>query len=343
MSKCGNNDATTTAETSANPTKAVENSFTLSNSTELLGSPNKNDKDIDDLVKNVVLHIKNKKLSQGQLNILADALGESISDKIFEETVHLRGAYKDLEKTSKLNSYTYLKQKPPVLIRFLCTVTTFNINQFGNNTRKSCFICILIEHLEGIRNATYIGPFSFAGGLVKWNFSRSKASHSLDSCSRACGSVTTMKNFFKKKEAGPNFCDMAEDIEIFADNTQWKGRTSRVKEDATTLIGIATNVVVIQSNFNSFIQQDIRLSPENWLYNTDFEETVCDKIKGLEHELNEKVFRPYRYDYQNKLLKEIQSELWFDDNGVPCDNASMSLIIDKDGYLVCPKCCEATR
>ena len=65
MSKCG--IATTTAETSANPTKAVENSFTLSNSTELLGSPNKNDKDIDDLVKNVVLHIKNKKLSQGNL------------------------------------------------------------------------------------------------------------------------------------------------------------------------------------------------------------------------------------------------------------------------------------
>ena len=66
-SKCGTNDATTTEETSTKITKAVENSFALSNSTELLGSPNKNDKDIDDLVKNVVLHIKNKKLSQGKL------------------------------------------------------------------------------------------------------------------------------------------------------------------------------------------------------------------------------------------------------------------------------------
>ena len=81
MSKCGINDATTTAETSANPTKAVENSFTLSNSTELLGSQNKNDKGIDELVKNVVLYIKNKKLSQGELNILANTLGESISDR----------------------------------------------------------------------------------------------------------------------------------------------------------------------------------------------------------------------------------------------------------------------
>ena len=55
------------------------------------------------------------------------------------------------------------------------------------------------------------------------------------------------------------------------------------------------------------------------------------------------VFHPYRYDYQNKLLKKIQSELSFDNNGVPCDNVSMLLILDKDGYLVCAKCCAATR
>ena len=42
-------------------------------------------------------------------------------------------------------------------------------------------------------------------------------------------------------------------------------------------------------------------------------------------------------------MTEIQSQLSFDDNGVPCDNVSMSLILDKDGYLVYPKCCAATR
>ena len=200
---------------------------------------------------------------------------------------------------------------------------------------------MLIEHLEGIRNASYFGLFSFAEGLVKWNVSGSKALHSLDSCSRACGSVATMKNFFKEKGAVPNSCVMAEDIEIFADNTKRKGRTSRVKEDVKTPIGIATNVVIIQFNFESFIQQDIRLSPENWLYNTDLDETVCDKIKELEDELNEKEFCRYRYDYQNKLLKEILSELSFNGNGVPCDNLYMLLVLDKDGYLVCPKCCAA--
>ena len=209
-------------------------------------------KKIDDLVKNVASHYKNRKLSQGQLNILADALGESISDKIFEETVCLSSVYSDLENTSKLNSYAYLKQKPPILIRFLCDATTVNIKQLKCNTRKSYSIFKVIEHLEGIRNAMYIGPFSFAEGLFKSNFSGPKASHSLDSCSRACGSVTSMKNFFKEKGAVPNSRDMAGDIEIFADNTKRKGRTSRVKEDATTPIGIAT-VAIIESNFKSFI------------------------------------------------------------------------------------------
>ena len=217
-----------------------------------------------------------------------------------------------------------------------------NLKQLENNTRKSYSMCMLIENIEGIRNSKYVGPFSFAEGLVKWSFSGSKASHALDSCSKACGSVQTLKNFFKEKGTVPNVCNIKEDIEIFADNTQRKGRTSRVKEDAITPIGIATNVVIVECNFKTFIQQDIELSPEKWLYNVDFDGSVCDKINELETELNEKIFRPYRYDYQNKMLNEIKSEISFDVHGLPCDNVSMSLMLDKDDYLVCPKCCAVT-
>lgn len=39
--------------------------------------------------------------------------------------------------------------------------------------------------------------------------------------------------------------------------------------------------------------------------------------------------------------KKIPGELSFDDNRFPCDNASMSLILDKGGYLFCPKWCAA--
>ena len=98
----------------------------LSNSLELLGPQNKTDKDINYLNENVVLHIKNKKLSHRQLNMLADALSESISEEVFEETVHLRGAYEDPENTSTLNLFTYLTQKPPVLTHFSCAAMTYD-------------------------------------------------------------------------------------------------------------------------------------------------------------------------------------------------------------------------
>ena len=45
-------------------------------------------------------------------------LSESIRNKVFEETVHLRAVYEDKENTTTLNSFTYLKQKPPALTHF---------------------------------------------------------------------------------------------------------------------------------------------------------------------------------------------------------------------------------
>ena len=102
------------------------------------------------------MHIKNRKLSQGQLNILANALGKSISDKVFEETLCFRGVYKDLE-----NMFIYLFE-----------TETISFDSFS----LYYSICMLIEHQEGIRNTTYIGPFSFAEGIARWNFSGSKAS-----------------------------------------------------------------------------------------------------------------------------------------------------------------------
>ena len=102
---------------------------------------------------------------------------------------------KMLHRITKTESY--LRDN---LIFQLTLLVKVLVKQLKCNTRKSYSIFKVIEHLEGIRNAMYIGPFSFAEGLFKLNFSGPKASHSLDSCSRACGGVTTMKNFLRKKE-----------------------------------------------------------------------------------------------------------------------------------------------
>ena len=103
----------------------------------------------------------------------------------------------------------------------------------------------------------------------------------------------------------------------------------------------------MQSNFETSVQQDEELSPDKWLYSTDIDQNVSEKISSLENHLSTEIFRPYRYAYQDKILTEIQSELKFDSNGVPCDNVSLSLnfeCINSDSkYPVCPKCCSVAR
>ena len=88
-----------------------------------------------------------------------------------------------------------------------------------------------------MRNLNFIGPYSFSQGLVKWAFSGSKTTHSLDGTTSASGSVITLRAWMKESAKNPNVIYDSGGIDIFADNTQRKGKTSRVKEDGTTPIG----------------------------------------------------------------------------------------------------------
>ena len=88
-----------------------------------------------------------------------------------------------------------------------------------------------------MRNLNFIGPYSFSQGLLKWAFSGSKSAHSLDGTTSASGSVTTLRTWMKESVKNPNAIFDSGDVDVFADNTQCKGKTSKVKEDGKTLIG----------------------------------------------------------------------------------------------------------
>ena len=53
-------------------------------------------------------------------------------------------------------------------------------------------------------------------------------------------------------------------VEVWVDNTQRKGKTSRVWEDGTTPISIATNMIFIHPNPVTHIQKTYELSPRHW-------------------------------------------------------------------------------
>ena len=55
------------------------------------------------------------------------------------------------------------------------------------------------------------------------------------------------------------------DVDAFADNWKTKGKRPCVKEDGTTPLNVATNVVFIQSNPTTNYQSLFPLYPKNWL------------------------------------------------------------------------------
>ena len=52
----------------------------------------------------------------------------------------------------------------------------------------------------------------------------------------ASGSITTLRTWMKESAKNPNVIDDSGDVDVFVDNTQRKDKTSRVKEDETTLL-----------------------------------------------------------------------------------------------------------
>ena len=98
------------------------------------------------------------------------------------------------------------------------------------------------------------GLFSFSQGLVEWSFCGSKSAHILDGASMASGSIPTLQKFLDNPASELNKCFPTGDVKIFGDNMQRKGKTICVRENSTTPIGIATNVVFIQANPDSMLQ-----------------------------------------------------------------------------------------
>ena len=131
------------------------------------------------------------------------------------------------------------------------------------DSRKEYSICLLIEQLYFTHNMKFIGPMSFSQGLVKWSFCGSKAVHALDGATTAYGSITTLRNVLKEASKHKNKCFGTGDVDVSADNTQRNGKTSRVKENGTTPLSVATNVVFIQSNPPTNLQERDDLSPSH--------------------------------------------------------------------------------
>ena len=136
-----------------------------------------------------------------------------------------------------------------------------------------------------------LGPFLSAKAQLNG------CSHTLDGASTASRSIATLQKFLNNSASEPNKCFPTGDVEVFADNTQHKGKTIHVRENGTTPIGIATNVVFIQANPDSILQLREDLSPEEWTGKND-NNSLIENINNYENGLNVEISCKCCYDSQ---------------------------------------------
>ena len=165
-------------------------------------------------------------------------------------------------------------------------------------------LCLAFEQIYYTRNLTFIGPFSFSTSLVKWLLHHSKSSHTLDGCSYPSGSVTTLQKFLWSSSQDEDKCYESGDVEVWANNTQRKGKTSRIWKDGTTPISIAMNVVFICPNPVTHRQKIYELSPRHW---RNTKANIPLLIHQFEEQLNT-IFRPYQHMIQSLVLKNLLEE-----------------------------------
>jgi hypothetical protein len=286
-----------------------------------------------DVFRRVIGLINTGQYESVELEELCSAIGKSLQLMIFKDSQTLHKQYNDLEELSNLDCVDFLRERPKAITAFLREMTN-TVRGSQTSTEKLLPLCIAIEQIYKTRNKVFIGPFSLRNGIVKLSLTGSKTAHALDGASTASGSITTVKSFLKSSAFEPNLC-FDNDVDIFSDNTQRTGKTVRVRESGTTPVGVATNVVFLQSNPPSDIQSRQDLKPGNWPEKSR-EDTMSD-ITVLEDKLNEHYFRPMRQAFQTSVLDEVMEELHFEEGG-PLDHVEMVEEIDSSTHRVCSKC-----
>jgi ribosomal protein L40E len=286
------------------------------------------------VVDDIVARIKSGLVVQQDLRKLAHAIGCSLSGEIFQDSKVLHLVYSNLETLHSLKCKDFLNMRPAPLIDFILGAASVSIDN-PHDESKLLGLCTAVEGIYKARNGMFVGPLAFGNGVIKWSMCGSKTAHSLDGASGAGGSINTLRTFFKSSSTEPNEC-YTGDIDIFSDNTQRTGKTVRVGEDGTTPVGVATNVVFIQSNPPTDLQSRKDLKPSEWSNNERPNSETTDDITKLETHLNEDYFRPYRIEFQAGLLKEVKEEIKFEGSQTT-DHVDLVESAPKDSS-VCTKC-----
>ena len=134
-----------------------------------------------DKLIDLLLQTDLKICDSAKLCSLLQFLGKYLSQKIF---VDIKGMRSSKTRTSSnlanLNCEQYLLERPEILVEFLRSLTGKTSSRSNLNPKISASICLIIEDIYALRHQSFVGPFSFANGIVQWTLSGSKAAHNIN-------------------------------------------------------------------------------------------------------------------------------------------------------------------
>ena len=289
-------------------------------------------------VDDIIELLRKGELTDQDMSDLCFEVGKSLSDVIYKDTKKLAGKYKDISKSLTVDIKEYLDERPTPVIDLLSGLTTSR--KWKDMTPKKQYpLCLLFEQLYLVRNANFVGPCSFSQGLLKWTVHGSKIAHTLDGAVTAAGSIRTLKRRLEECGNDKNRCFDGGDVDVFADNVQRVGKTTRVREGGTTPVHVATNVVFIQSNPPTSYQENEELTPDKWFGKTP-PGSLGHQMNEFEEELASSQFRPYRIKQQQQLIADVMKET-SQSNGIFTDHISKRVDLNKKEVVdecVCPRC-----
>ena len=153
--------------------KLNENNGTVNaeNQEGLENSQNNSDSGNETAVNNaayILKLIKENKLNETETIELRCPLGQLLNKSVYEDYKSIQISKQYTSFGENLDTKKFLSHQPDPLISFTTEVTSGSKKKFIY--RKKYRICLVIEQLYFIRHFMFIGPFSFAQGLVKYRF-----------------------------------------------------------------------------------------------------------------------------------------------------------------------------
>ena len=122
---------------------------------------------ISEQIQKTIELINDGNISQFEREKVFEALGKSMNLDIYRDLINLKHSNMNMEKTTEIDSHTYLMSFHRPLVKLLVGMADILLNS-TTSPKKMHALCLAVDHqIDYTRNLTFIGPFSFSTSLVK--------------------------------------------------------------------------------------------------------------------------------------------------------------------------------